>query len=223
MKLPLALAALLFAAGLTRADIVIVQKVNGAGQDGEMTVKVSKDKVRADVSPLVSTITDAATGDTVTLMHAQKCYIVISAAASRVMIDQMTKVMQQSGSAPAASPAAPKATGRTDKINGYNAAEYTFSNGNIKATYWVAPDFPNAKDVSDAFAKFQKGSLADMTKAFAPDVRTLPGVPIRTEVEINGQKVVTEIESVKEEPVDPTEYQVPAAYTEMKLPAAPAQ
>jgi len=42
MKSPLALTALLLiAAGLARADVVIVQKVNSVGQSGEITVKVS--------------------------------------------------------------------------------------------------------------------------------------------------------------------------------------
>jgi hypothetical protein len=190
-----------------------------------MTIKVSGDKVRSDISPQpgappqVSTITDATTGDTTTLMHAQKSYIVISAAASKAMMDQMAHVMQQS--AVTAKPTAPVATGKTDKINGYTAAEYTFSNGILKATYWISTDFPNGKAVSDALAKFRKGGLADMTKAFAPDMSSIPGVPVKTESEFNGQKIVTELISATEAPVAPSEFQVPAAYSEMKIPVMP--
>ena len=147
----------------------------------------------------------------------------MTAAATKAMIDQARKAMAQANGAPAASPQPAKPTGRKDKINGYNVAEYTFSNGSLKATYWVSSDFPNAKMVIDALAKFQKGGLADMTRGFTPDLSTLPGVPVRTEVEVNGQKVTTELESAKDEPVDPSEYQVPAGYTEMKMPALPAQ
>jgi len=222
-RMKLALVTLLLAASLTRADVVIVQRVDGGGLSGEMTVKVNGDKVRTDVSPQVSTITNAATGDVTTLLHAQKSYIVITAAASKAMLAQMGKVMQEQGGGPSPSPASPKATGRTDKINGYNAAEYTFSNGSMKATYWISADFPNGKVVSDALAKFRKGGLADMTRAFAPDLSVLPGVPVKTEVEFNGQTIVTELESATEEAVDPTEYQVPANYSEMKMPAAPQQ
>ena len=131
--------------------------------------------------------------------------------------------MQQEGSAPSASPAPPKATGRTDKINGYNAAEYTFSNGAMSAIYWISSDFPNAGAVSNALAKYQKGGLADMTRAFAPDLSSLPGVPVKTEVEMNGQKIATELISATEEAVDPGQYQVPAAYTEVKMPAMQPQ
>ena len=221
MKLLLSLAALLFAAGLTHADMVIVQKVDGAGQSGEMTMKIGEDKVRADVSPQVSTITDIKTGDVTTLMHAQKSYLVMTAATTKAMFAKMSKLMEQSDAS--ASPAAPKASGKTDKINGWNAAEYTFSNGMMKASYWISSDFPNAKAVTDALAKFRKGGLADMTKAFAPDLSGLPGVPVKTEVEVNGQKIVTEMVSAKDETVDPSVYQVPTGYSEMKMPAMPQQ
>jgi hypothetical protein len=211
------LVALFLMAGIGRGDVVIVQKVEGAAQSGEMTLKVSGDKVRADVSPDVSTITDAATGDTTTLMHAQKAYMVISAAATKAMMAQMMNVMKQNLGGAAAG-GAPKATGRTEKINGYNAAEYTFSNGILKATYWISTDYPNGKVVSDALAKFRQGGLADMTKAFSPDMSAIPGVPVRTETEFNGQKISTELVSATVTTVDPGEFQVPASYTEMKMP-----
>jgi hypothetical protein len=217
MKLLHGLTALILAAGLARADVVIVQKVDGAGQSGQMTVTVGTDKVRTDISPQVSTITDTTTGQVTTLMHDQKVYMIISADAEKAMCDQMSKTMQQSGVSPSASPAPPKATGKTDKINGYNAAEYTFNNGIIKASYWVSTEFPNAKMVSDALARFSKGSLADMTKAFTPDLSSLPGVPVKTEMEFNGQKMTTELVSATEQQVDPSIYQVPAAYTEVKM------
>jgi len=220
MKLLFAAVALMFLGSIGRGDIVIVQRVDGGGQSGEMTVKVGGDKVRTDVSPQVSTITDVATGSTITLMHAQRSYMVMSAA----MVAQMAKVMQKSGGAAAAANAGvPTATGKSDKINGYNAAEYTFSNGIVKTTYWMSTDFPNAKAVSDALAKFRKGGLADMTKAFAPDMSLLPGVPVKTETVFNGQKIVTELVSASDVKVDRTEYQVPAAYTELKLPVMPQQ
>ena len=88
--------------------------------------------------------------------------MVVSAAASKAMMDQLRTVMQAGGAS--ASPAPPLATGKTEKINGYNAAEYTFANGNLKATYWMCSDFPGEKMVAEALAKFRKGGLADMTR-----------------------------------------------------------
>jgi hypothetical protein len=171
-----------------------------------------------DANPQVSTITNAATGEITTLMHMQKTYMLIPAATSKAMMAQMTKML---GAAAAATPAAPKASGKTDKINGYTATEYTFDNGIMKGSYWMSTDFPNAQAVSDALAQFRKGSLADMTKAFAPDISKLPGVPIKTDVEFSGQKVTTEIVSATIGAVDPTQFTVPAGYTETKMPAMP--
>jgi hypothetical protein len=218
MKLPLALAAFLFTAGLARADVVIVQQVDGMAQSGQMTIMVGADKVRTDVSPEISTITDTTTGDVTTLMHPQKAYMIIPASATKAM---RSIIQQAAGTAAgSASPAKPVATGKTDKINGYNASEYTFTNGNLKAIYWISADFPNAKMVTDAMGKFRKGVLADITRGLAPDLSDLPGVPVKTEVEINGRKITTVLVSAKDQPVDPSEYQVPAAYTQMKMPGA---
>lgn len=222
MQPTLALVALLFAAAVARADIVIVQNVVGMAQSGQMTMMVGSGKVRTDVNSQISTITDTATGNVTTLMHAQKAYMVVTASSSKAMMDRIRGIMQQGGAA-AASPAPPTATGKTQKINGYNAAEYTFSNANMKAAYWIASDFPNAKMVTDALASLKKGGMADMMRGLGPDLSTLHGVPVKTEVEINGQKITTEFVSAKEQPVDPSEYQIPAGYKEIKMPSFPMQ
>ena len=220
MKLPLALAVLsLSAAMLSRADVVIVQKVDSPmGKSAQMTVKVSGDKVRTDISPEVSAIADTASGQITTIMHTQKAFMVIPAATSKALFSQMSQAMQQAGVS-----SVPKATGKTDKINGYNAAEYSSSNGVLKASYWMSTDVPNLKAISDALAKFRKGSMADLTKGFSADLSALPGIPVKTEAEINGQKLVTEIVSATVQTVDPSEFQVPADYREIKMPVMPGQ
>jgi hypothetical protein len=220
MKFSLSLLALLISVCWVHADIVIVENITGGTQSGEMTVKVSGDKVRADMPSQVSTITDASTGDITTLMNAQKVYMLIPAATGKAMMARFNEMMQANGAA-MGTPSPLTASGKTDKINGYNAKEYTFSNGMLKASYWMSTDFPNAQKVADALAKVRKGSLADMTKAFAPDLTSVPGVPIRTEIEINGTKTTTELVSATEQQIDPSEFQVPAAYTEMQVPAMP--
>ena len=219
MKISLLLAAAVFAAGLARADIVLVQNIDGMGQNAQMTVTVGPTKVRTDVTPQISMITDSATGDVTTIMSAQKTYMVTSAATSKAM---MASAIQQSGTL-STTPAAPVATGKKDKINGYDASEYTFSNGNLKCTYWICSTFPNGKAVSDALAKLQNGGLASITKGFTPDLSTLPGVPVRTEVEFNGQKITTDLVSATEQTVDPSQYEVPAGFTQIKLPTTPQQ
>jgi len=219
-------------AGIARADVVIVQQVDGMAQTGQMTIMVNADKVRADVSPQMSTITNVATGDVTMLMHAQKAYIVMTAAASKALLAGASAMPgtaapgvdgTSAAPLPPLHPPAPHATGRTDKINGYNAEEYTFTNGNLKATYWISKDVPNGKLVTDAMAKFQKGGLASIAAGIGPDVSVFPGVPVKTEVDLNGQKITTVLVSATEQVVDPAEYQVPAGYVEMKMPGVDMQ
>jgi len=224
---------LLVAAGAALGDEVIVQEVDGMAQNGQMTIMVGPEKVRTDISPQMSTITDVATGSVTSLMHAEKAYIVISAAATKALVAAATA--QPGQTAPPASPAASPedtslsslasmhspalhSTGKTQKINGYSAEEYTFTNGNMKATYWLTKNFPNAGMVIDALAKMKKGGLASIASGFTPDITPQMGVPLKTEFEMNGQKISTILLSATEQAVDPAEYQVPGGYTEMKMP-----
>jgi ABC-type branched-subunit amino acid transport system substrate-binding protein len=220
MKIPLGLVALLAASVLARADVVIVESIAGPGQSGQMTIKVGADKIRVDVSPMLGTITDVTTGDVTTLMLAQKSYMIISAAQAKAAVNAAT-AMAAAGGTPLPSPAPPAPTGRTEKINGYDAAEYTWSNGGMSATYWMAKGFPNEKLVIDALAKYRKGSMAAAANMFTADTSSLPGVPIRTEISFNGQKIVTELVSANEANVDPSVYQVPSDFTQIKMPPIP--
>src|ERR1043166_7123417 len=63
-----------------RADLTIVQRVEGAGQDGEVTVKIKGDKERIDAAPHPGRIIDAKTGEMTDLINDQKTYEKISAA-----------------------------------------------------------------------------------------------------------------------------------------------
>lgn len=219
---------LLLSAALTlsaRADLVITQKIEGSGQSGTMTMKIKGDKIRTDVSPEVSTITDAKSGDVTTIMNSQKSYMVIPASASKALMEKMQKGMAQAS--PGASPAAVKLTdtGRKEKVNGYDTEVYTSSIGGMKMTYWIAPNFPDWKKVLDGMMAFQRGGLAAMTKGMMPAASDFTGMPVKTEVDMGAQKITTTLESVKEEPVADTEFQIPAGYTEIKMPSfnAPQQ
>jgi hypothetical protein len=185
-----------------------------------MTVSVGPSKVRIDVNPQISMINDTATGDVTTIMRAQQSYMVTTAAMSKAM---MASAIAQSGTTMSTTPPAPVATGKTDKINGYDASEYTFSNGTLKCTYWICKDFPNAKAVTDALKEMQSSGLANLTKGLTPDLSTFPGVPVKTEVEFNGQKITTDLVSATEQTVDPSQYEVPAGFTQIKLPTTPQQ
>lgn len=217
--LPLVFSAALALALSARADLVIKEKIEGAGQLGDMTMKIKGDKVRADVSAELSTLTDAKTGDVTTLMHAQKSYMVMPAAASQALMDNVTKTMAQASPGPSPTPAKLTPTGRREKVNGYDTDIYTASLGGMKMTYWIAPGFPDWKKVLEAMMTFQRGSLAAMAKGLMPGASDFPGMPVKTEADLGGQKITTTVESVKEEPVADADFQIPAGYTEMKMPS----
>jgi Domain of unknown function (DUF4412) len=145
--------------------------------------------------------------------------MVITADAAKAM---MGAVMTQQAGTLSANPAAPVATGKKDKINGYDAEEYTYTNGNLKASYWISANYPDAKAVVSALAQMEKSSLASMLKGLTPDLTSFNGVPVKTEVVINGQKITTTLISATEQAVDPSQYQVPAGYTEVKMPSMPS-
>ena len=66
-----------------RADLQMTQKVEGTGQDVEITTKCKGERLRIDVAPGMSMIVDTKSGAMTNLMHAQKSYMQIPASVAR--------------------------------------------------------------------------------------------------------------------------------------------
>lgn len=214
----LALGALLLSTALLRADLVVKQKIEGAGQAGEMTMRIKGDKMRADLPRDVSSITDAATGEVITLMHSQKSYLRIPADRTRAMMEQMQKLSgTQSGEQPKLQP-----TGKKEKVAEWDTEVFTSKVGGMEMTYWVAKDYPNYQQLLESLAKVQQ-SMGGLNKGLGPDPKEFPGLPVKTEISLNGKKITTTITSVEEMPVDPTIFEPPKAYKEISLPPLPGE
>jgi peroxiredoxin len=197
-----------------RADFVIKQKVESAMLNSDITMQIKGDKVRVDMGE-ISTIMDLSTGDTITLMHKQKTAMKVSGAQ---MMDAMRKQM---GAADNAEPPKPQATGKTEKVGDYNTEIYTWSNTNgMTATMWVAKDFPNFKNIKEQLGKVKKSTVGGMSKGTEPDDSALPGMVVKAEAEVLGQKMTTTLISVKEESLDASLFEVPKDYQNMAQPAA---
>jgi Domain of unknown function (DUF4412) len=199
-----------------RADYVIVQKLDGALQSGNMTIKIKDTKVRADVAAQISTIMDSATGDSITLMHGQKSFMKMPAERTKALIAQMQKL--QPGGAPAATPKLTP-TGKKEKVDKYDCEVFTWTNGGMNVTYWICKDFPNFAQINAAMAKMQNAGVGAVGKGILPGAAELPGMVVKTEVTVGGQKITTTIVSVTEENVDPGVFQVPPDYKEIPMPA----
>ena len=207
-----------------RADLVIEQKMESALQNGNMTMKIKGEKIRTDMEAgpagAISSIVDITSGDSLTLMHAQKMAMKTSGAQTKQMVEAIKK--QLGAAADGKSPASkPTDTGKSEKVGNYNAEIYTWTNPTGTYTFWVAKDFPNYAKIKDQLDKLNKAAAAGMGQGMAPDYGALPGMAVKTMIEMSGQKVTTTIVSVKEEPVDAALFDAPKDYQQMAQPGLP--
>jgi hypothetical protein len=213
---------LLLLAVQVRADLVISEVIEAGGQSQNLTLKIKGDKVRTDVASQMSTITDTNTGDLITILHTQKMYMKMSAGKTRALMDQMRAVQgQPPGAAPAEKPKITD-TGKSEKVNEYDTEIYTAETPKMKFTYWVAKDFPNAAVVMQQMKKMQasmESKLGGGLQGSLPDTAQLPGVSVKTQIETNGKTITTTMASVKEQPVEDADMQVPDGYKEMQVPS----
>ncbi len=197
-----------------QADWVIVQRVEGTMQSGPMTVHIKDGKSRMDIAAQLSTLTDGATGDVVTLMHGQKSYMKIPADRTRALLERMQSLKPDPGaSAPKLLPA-----GRKESVDGRECEVFTWAGPGVAATYWVAKDYPKAADLAAAMEKNLSAGLAGLAGGLTPKPSDFPGMVIRAELTINGQKVTTHLVSAEEKPVDAALFEVPAGYKELPSP-----
>jgi len=214
----LAIVALLASGSSLFADLVITQKVEGAGQVGDVVVKIKGDKIRADLPKDVSSITDTATGEVINLMHAQKSYLRISPEQARAMLERMQQRVANAQGVPTG-PAKLQPANRKEKVGEWDTEVFTTKIGSLEITYWVAKDFPNYAQVNESMMKIQQASLGGLNKGFAPSPQDFPGMPVKTEMSMGGdkKKITSTILSVKEEPVDASVFELPKDYKEIEL------
>lgn len=217
MKLALpSLFSLLLTAAALRADYVIVQKVEGGMQSGTMTLKIKEDKVRADIAEQVSTITDGATGEVMTLMHAQKNFMKISAAQTKAGLEAMRKLQPQTATT---TPPKLTPTGKKEKVGAHDCEVFTWAAPGMTTTLWIAKDFPNAAKINAALAKLQNTGVAAAAAGMLPSPTDYPGMAVKTEMTMAGQKVTSTLVSVTEEAVAAAAFAVPTDYKELPMPA----
>jgi hypothetical protein len=204
------------AVGAARADLVLVQRVEGGGMEGEMTVRIKDKKVRADIAPGISTIVNGETGETIVLQHKTKIFNRITAEQTKALAEQL--LLAQAGAAP------PKLTPTNEKkeIAGHQTQAYLWVVGQMKMKFWVCTDFPNADAIQQQLNGLQSMGLAPIAASLMPDPKQMPGLRLRTEFEMGGSKVATTIQTIKQEPVDPSIFEVPKGYREVALPVTGA-
>src|SRR5438094_3085320 len=113
-----------------RGDLTIVRRVEGAGQNGDVTVKIKGDKERIDAPSQPTRIIDGKTGELTDLMNNKKSFVRISAAQIKAAAETINKFDgDEKSAAPKLTP-----TGKKETINGYETEEYVYETPQFKAS-----------------------------------------------------------------------------------------
>ncbi|MEO8352946.1 MAG: DUF4412 domain-containing protein [Chthoniobacteraceae bacterium] len=198
-----------------QADFTIVQKIEGGMNTGKMTLLLKGDKARADLAPQISTITDAATGEVITLQHPAKTFVRIKPEQARQVLDQVKEQQKVTG----AEPPKVEPTGQSEKVGPHDCEIFKWTAGEISATDWVAKDFSNYPAILIALEKFQQSGLAAAAAPLQPKLSSLPGMLIKREMMIGKVKTTTTLLSVSEGELADSLFVVPEGYTEQVSPA----
>jgi hypothetical protein len=209
------LLSLTFVAGLcvsARADFTIVQKVEGKGKANEIVLKLKGDKIRVEPTTQMTMIVDGKTSDIITLMNAQKKFLRISGDKARAIAELSAKYGGTTGEKPKLT-----ATGKKMTINGYEAEEYVGETKSFKASYWIAPSFPDSAVIMKQLQAVIPAAWNDLAKGMM-DYRDLPGFPLRTQVKTDDGEIISTVTAIKRDPISDAEFLVPVDFQEMKVP-----
>src|SRR5712691_9811924 len=201
-----------------RADLTIVQRVEGAGQNGEVTVKIKGDKERIDAPSQPTRIIDGKTGEMTDMMNEKKSFVRISAQQIKAAAETINKF--NGGEKPAAPKLTP--TGKKETINGYETEEFVYETPRFKASFWVATKYPDAAGTLKQMQMPISGAWKPSNMGM-PDYTDFAGLPLKTVISIGDNKVVTTIVSIKKDSVSAADFDIPKDFQELKKPldAAP--
>lgn len=197
-----------------RADLTIVQKVEGVRESGQMTIKIKGAKARIEATPQVTTIVDTKTGEMTQLMNDQKMVVRISSEKMKAAMETFSKF---SGRQESARQSKLTATGKKEAISGYETEQYVYETPSFKATYWIAPTYPNASAILKQLEVLSSGAWKpnDMPMLNYAD---FPGVPIKSVVTVNGNEITTTVTAIKEDSLSDSEFTAPKDFQEVKSP-----
>jgi hypothetical protein len=229
IKRTLILLGLAFSLMGARADLVMQQNIESAMINGVVTTQIKGDKIRVDMPATpqgaMSTIMDLSSGDSVTLMHQQKLAMTVPGTQMKQMVENMKALRATTGTN--AAPPQFHDTGKAEKVGDFDTEIYTWSTPDgANQTVWVARNYPNYAHIKFQMDALNNSPISQLSKGAAPDISTLPGMVIRTQMERDGQKVISTLVSAKENSVDAAIFQTPKDYKEMGQPgpgAAPNQ
>ena len=197
-----------------RADLTIVQKVETAGQSGDVTVKIKGDKERIDSPSQPTRIIDGKSGEMTALMNDHKTFVRISAQQMKAADETINKFEgdKQTSAKPKLTP-----SGKKETIGGYETEEYVYQTPRFKATFWVATKYPDAAAILKQMQTPISGAWKQSNMGM-PDYTDFPGLPLKTVISLGATQVATTITAIKQEALSDAEFTVPKDFQEMKPP-----
>lgn len=213
----LALSAALLTAA--RADLTVVQKIEGSGQNLQSTTEFKGSKTRVDAAPGMSIIMDLKSGDMINVLREQKAYMKIPAALAQQAVDAMKKMSGEKGDAkPDLKP-----TGKKDTISGYAAEEYSAVVAGKKMSFWLTKALPNWEGIlKEMNAAMSQGPMAAMMQGMGLDMSALPGFPVRVAQDAgDGESITSTVISISAKPIPDADFAIPEGFKEMTMPTLP--
>ena len=209
-----ALALLLIVPSL-HADWEVIQKMQVQGRDQQMTIKIKGDLIRNDMGTEMTVLADTKNGWSEAYMHANKMKVRMSAE----MMQSAGALAKQfaGGDQP---PVKPKATGEKVKVGEWQTEVYTWESKMGGGKFYVAAGFPKFDELSSAMDKLAKASNNPMAGLF-PSNTDFPGMVVKSELTIMGQKTVSELVSATEKTLNEADFKNLEGYQEVKIPTLP--
>src|SRR6266705_5932867 len=198
-----------------------------------VTIRIKGDKARIDASPKLSTIVDGTTGDVVNLMNEQKTVVRLSRDKVKAVTEMLNKFAgnnnkeKEGAEKPKLTP-----TGQKETITGYETEKYTYDGPDFKATYWIAPNYPDGPAILGQLQSI-KSEFWDAANTKMPDFRDFPGLPTQMRIIVGKQnaagghdasasghptEITSTITGVSLNSIADSEFTVPADFKETKLP-----
>jgi hypothetical protein len=211
---------LIFPLAAARADYTIKQKMENSGSTQEITLRIKETKCRVDANEQTTAIIDSKTGETTVLIHPNKTFMKLTSEQLQAQGKAMKELLKDQANRPPDAALSP--TGKTETVNGFETEEYTATLDGMIVTFSIAKNFPNYQKIVTAMYNVQSGPGMEGFRSLSLPPDQYPGMPIRTQVEIMGQKVITTFESAEESSIPDSEFAIPADYKELKPAETPA-
>jgi Domain of unknown function (DUF4412) len=198
---------------ISRADFVVKQTVENFGQRQGVTIKLKGSKCRIDTSSDTSALIDPPVG-TVILLHQPKMFMKVSSEQLSAQAEAIKKML--AGSANPNENTDFQATGKNDNISGFATEQYTGKVAGLPVTLDAARTFPKYQELLKQLYAVQDAPGLSLFHSLSLPPEKYPGLPVRTTIELLGQKITTTIDSVEETVLAEQDFVIPPDYQELR-------